>query len=286
MRRNLKLGTASNSLTPFRLTGGGKAGRGAGGKIRWQGANAAYAPAGEILIEDKGAIKHVAHIRSAADIPAAYILIEGNGAKKHALHILNAADIPVADILIEGIGTIKHEIHILNAAGIPTADILIEGSSARKHAVHNHNAAGAASSGEAIVRHDLGSRPFGIFGSTHCTCIANCGIGTENGHPIAMEGKEQPTVIFAFSIYWRVARIAASATLYITIALRAALDWRSVGAGIGRASTASISTASIAVITIRKAKCCCEEQDREGTEKVEEVAGFCGKKARGAFFTI
>ena len=55
-----------------------------------------------------------------------------------------------------------------------------------------------------------------------------------------MEGKVQPTVIFAFSIYWRVARVTAGTALYITIALRAALDWRAVGAGIGRASAASI----------------------------------------------
>ena len=114
-------------------------------------------------------------------------------------------------------------------------------------------------------------------------------IGTENGYAIGMEGKARGPYtyfIIASQSVGIVVIIAAKAALYITIAFGAALDWRSVGTGIGRASASTAAAAAAAVITIRKTKCCRKEQDREGTEKVEEAAGFCGKKARGAFFTI
>ena len=236
------------------------------------------------MIKGGGIPKHGLHICNAADIPAAYILIEGGSIPKHAVHSCNATDIPAAYILIEGGRAAKHFSHICNAADIPAAYILIEGEIILKHFVHTANAAGAGRGGDGEVRSDLGKRPFGIFGSTHCTLIANGGIGTENGHPIAMEGKEQPTVIFAFSIYRRVARVTAGATLYITIAIGAALAWRAVGAGIDRASASS--PASIAAGAVRKAKDRDREQDREGTEKVRKAAEIVGKKARGAFFTI
>ena len=222
----LKLGRAG--LTPLRLTGDGEARRGEGGKTIWYHANTRYTPTREVLIESIGSIKHTYHIH-------------------------NTADIPVTDILIEGTGDIKHALHIRNAADIPAADILIEGCLIYKHFKHIGNTAGAASSGDGVIRLNLGDRPFGIFSSTHCTASALCGTGTENGHPIAMEGKEQPTVIFAFSIYWRVARVTTIATLYITIALRATLAGGAVGAGIGRAA-ATATAASTTAGTLRKAK--------------------------------
>ena len=189
-------------------------------------------------------------------------MIEGSSANKHTDHIHNAANIPAAYILIEGSSVSKHRDHNHNAANIPAAYILIEGRSVLKHDVHIGNAAGAASSG--VAHGNIIFRPFGIFGSTYCTCIANGGIGTENGYAIAMEGKEQPTVIFAFSIYWRVARVTTIATLYITIALRAALAWRAVGAGIGRAS-ASPTAASTTAGAMRKTKNCRKKQAKQSS---------------------
>ena len=77
-----------------------------------------------------------------------------------------------------------------------------------------------------------------------------------------MEAKEQPTVIFAFSIYWRVARVAAGATLYITIAVGAALAGGAVSADILRAaSTASSTTAG----ALRKAKDCRKKQTKQSS---------------------
>ena len=75
----------------MRLTGGGEARRGAGGKKTWLGPNVGYAPAREVLIEDRGVKKHGVHIRNAADIPAAYILIEAILILKHFSHIVNPA---------------------------------------------------------------------------------------------------------------------------------------------------------------------------------------------------
>ena len=170
---------------------------GAGGKIIWYGWGAgafcdgAYAPVREVLPEGTSAIKHAVHIRNHADIPAADILIEVNGAIKHALHIRSAADIPVTYIPIKVLGTQKHAVHTRNAADIPVAYIPIEGRAAsdKKDPIHIANVAGTASGGDGEVRLNLGKRPFGIFGSTHCTASANCGIGTENSHAIGMKGK-------------------------------------------------------------------------------------------------
>ena len=173
----------------MRLTGNGEARRGVGGETSWFGANLGYAPAGEILIEAYGVKKHDVHIRNAADIPAADILIEGSGIIKHASHIRNTTDIPVADILIEGVGAIKHVGHIRNAVDIPTAYIPIEAILTMKQVAHIGNAAGAASSDEAIVCLDLGSRPFGIFSTIYCAGIAICGIGTANSYAIAIKKK-------------------------------------------------------------------------------------------------
>ena len=157
-------------------------------------------------------------------------MIEGKSTSKHATHIRNAADIPAAYILIEGSSVNKQATHIRNAADIPVAYILIEGSSVNKQATYIGNAAGAASGGEAIVRPNIGGRPFGIFNTTYHADIANLVIGTENSHAIRMEGKNP----FAYSIYQIVLRVTASATLYITIAIGAALAWCAVSTGIDR----------------------------------------------------
>ena len=213
-------------------TGGGEGGRRVEGKSRWFGANTAYAPAGEVLIE-------------------------GLSVQKHANHIGNAADIPVADILIEANFVLKHLSHIGNAAG-------------------------AASSGVAHV--NITGRPFGIFDSTYCTGIAICGIGTENGNAVGMEGKEQFTVISTYSIYWRVARVTADAALYIIGALRAALAWRAVGAGIDGTSSSAASTTTAGAV--RKAKERDREQDREGVENMGKAADTMDKNMLCMFFTI
>ena len=178
-------------------------------------------------------------------------MIEGSSAIKHGGHIGNAADIPAAYILIEGPSVTKHGEHIGNAADIPAAYILIEGKSAQKQVAHTGNAAGAGRGGVGHV--NITGRSFGIFSSTHCTASANCGIGTENGYTIAMEGKEQFTVISTYSIYRRVARVATKAALYIVGAVGVALAWRAVGAGIDGTS-ASASTATIATGAVHKAK--------------------------------
>ena len=75
----------------MRLTGDGEARRGAGGKIRWQGAYICYAPAGEVLIEGFSKLKHLIHTSNATDIPAADIPIEATLSLKQAVHIANAA---------------------------------------------------------------------------------------------------------------------------------------------------------------------------------------------------
>ena len=209
-------------FSPLRLAGidASEPRRGVVVKISWRGANTAYAPvrevlievtgkskniihirnaadipAADILIEGWGGIKHIAHIRNAADIPATDILIEGTGAVKHLAHIRNHADIPAADILIEGTGLFKHVAHIRNHADIPAADILIEGSLIPKQGAHIANAAGAASSG--VGRNNLAGRPFGIFSTTYCAALAKLVPGTENGYAIAMERKSH----FAYSIH-------------------------------------------------------------------------------------
>ena len=146
-------------------------------------------------------------------------MIKGNGGKKHLEHICNATDIPAAYILIEGNGVSKHTIHICNAADIPTADILIEASLAKKHPKHIGNVAGAASGSNGVVRFDLVNRPFGIFNTTYCADIANCGIGTANSYAIAMEEKG---FSWAWGIWVCCLSTASTAAVIVTGTMRKA----------------------------------------------------------------
>jgi len=80
----------------------------------------------EVYTTHTTTIHHVSRQGKATVIPTAYILVEGKGAFKHLFHDRHLGRVPTPDVLVEDLCLIKHIQHVGGIARVPASNVVVE----------------------------------------------------------------------------------------------------------------------------------------------------------------